>query len=424
MKRKLILLLLVNLLFVGNNVINAQRGDGAAATDDKSIDIELPENMMANADSLLNLYNSRMYLKLDSGCNYLDEDRSYPKEVYIDRLQRLPNVIEMPYNDEVRKVIDKYTGRLRRQVSYMLGASNFYMPLFEEALELYNLPLELKYLPIIESGLNPNAVSRVGASGLWQFMLDTGKQYGLKVNSFVDERRDPVKATFAAARYLSDLYKIYKDWNLVIAAYNCGPENISKAMHRSGKSDYWEIYSYLPRETQGYVPAFIAANYVMNYYCKHNICPMLTELPAKTDTVMVDKNIHFEQIAAVLGISVEQLRSLNPQYKRDIVNGGSELSSITLPADRIPSFIDNIKTIEEYKSEEFDKKREEVKVEKKAVRKHSGRRGRSRRRTVTIRNGETLSHIAKKNHTTVSKLRRLNGLKGNNIRAGKKLRVR
>jgi membrane-bound lytic murein transglycosylase D len=163
----------------------------------------------------------------------------------------------------------------------MLGASNFYMPIFEEALEAYNLPLELKYLPVIESALNPKAVSRVGATGLWQFMLSTGKRYGLEVNTLYDERRDPVKASYAAAHYLRDLYKIFDDWNLVIAAYNCGPAKVNKAIHRAkGETDYWKIYPYLPKETRGYVPAFIAANYIMNYYCDHNICPMVTELPS------------------------------------------------------------------------------------------------------------------------------------------------
>lgn len=418
-------LFIVSLFFIGNSMISAHRGDGMTAmNDDGSRDnVVMHENLIANADSLLNLYNSRMYLREDPSYDYNKENQTYPEEVYVDRLRRLPNIIEMPYNEVVRGMIDKYTGRLRRHVSYILGASNFYTPIFEKALETYNLPLELKYLPVIESGLNPNAVSRVGASGLWQFMLETGKQYGLKVNSLVDERRDPVKSSYAAARYLSDLYKIYGDWSLAIAAYNCGPENIRKAMHRSGKSDFWGIYSYLPRETQGYVPAFIAANYVMNYYCKHNISPMVCELPAKTDTVMVNENIHFGQIEGVLGISIEQLRSLNPQYRRDIVNGDTELSAITLPADRVTSFIDSLNVIKVYQQEKFDKKRDEVKVEKSVSKKHKNN-GRKGRKTITVRNGQTLSHIARKYHTTVSKLKRLNGLKGTNIRAGKRLRVR
>ena len=224
--------------------------------------IEFPEAMTYDLDSLLNLYMAKTYLDEADDCNMKN---------YVDRLYRMPTIMEMNYNDVVQKFIDRYSGRLRHSISYMLGASNFYMPIFEEALETYRLPLELKYLPIIESALNPKAVSRVGATGLWQFMLTTGKQYGLQVNSLVDERRDPVKSSYAAARYLSDLYNIFGDWNLVIAAYNCGPANINKAIHRAnGEKDYWQIYPYLPKETRGYVPAFIAANYIMTYYSQHN----------------------------------------------------------------------------------------------------------------------------------------------------------
>ena len=245
-------------------------------------DIDLPEGMDLALDSLIHVYNVKTYLKPDTSCQMKNYNPSFPQEVFIDRLKKMPTIIEMPYNNVVQKFIDKYSNDLRKSVSYMLGASNFYIPIFEEALEAYNLPLELKYLPVIESALNPNAVSRVGATGLWQFMIGTGKRYGLEINSLIDERRDPVKASYAAAHYLSDLYKIFDDWNLVIAAYNCGPDKINKAIHRSGKADYWSIYPYLPKETRGYVPAFIAANYIMNYYCDHNICPMLTDLPVKT----------------------------------------------------------------------------------------------------------------------------------------------
>ena len=268
--------------------------------------IDLPEGMTTELDSLLQLYNTKTYLHPDTSCNLPDVNPVYDKEVYKERLSRIPSIIEMPYNDVVQKFIDRYSGQLRRSVSYMLGASNFYMPIFEQALETYGLPLELKYLPVIESALNPKAVSRVGATGLWQFMIGTGKRYGLMVNSLVDERRDPVKASYAAAHYLSDLYKIFGDWNLVIAAYNCGPDKINKAIHRSkGETDYWQIYPYLPQETRGYVPAFIAANYIMTYYCDHNICPMLTNLPAKSDTVVVNRDVHLEQIAHVLNIDME-----------------------------------------------------------------------------------------------------------------------
>ncbi|MGM9715832.1 MAG: transglycosylase SLT domain-containing protein [Prevotella sp.] len=396
--------------------------------------IDLPEGMISEVDSLLHLYNAKTYLKPDTDCNMPDVNPVYDKEVYKERLSRIPTIIEMPYNDIVQKFIDRYSGRLRRSVSYMLGAQNFYIPIFEQALETYGLPLELKYLPVIESALNPQAVSRVGATGLWQFMLATGKNYGLEVNSLVDERKDPIKASYAAAHYLSDLYKIFGDWNLVIAAYNAGPEKINKAIHRSkGKTDYWAIYPYLPKETRGYVPAFIAANYIMNYYCDHNICPMLTELPAKTDTVVVNRDVHFEQIAHVLNMSVDQLKELNPQYRRNIVNGNTKPSIIKLPSTMVNSFIDNEESIYAYNTDNLLSKRSEVVVNEEVAsttsrstssRSRSKSRNRSRGKTVTIRNGDTLSQIAARNHTTVAKLKKLNKISGTSIRAGKKIRVK
>ena len=324
--------------------------------------IEFPEAMTYDLDSLLNLYTSKTYLD-EEDCNMRDINPVFSKEEYIDRLSRIPTVMEMAYNDVVQKFIDRYSGRLRHSISYMLGASNFYIPIFEEALEAYQLPLELKYLPIIESALNPKAVSRVGATGLWQFMITTGKQYGLQVNSLLDERRDPVKASYAAARYLRDLYRVFGDWNLVIAAYNCGPENINKAIHRSnGEKDYWQIYPYLPKETRGYVPAFIAANYMMTYYSQHNICPMSTRLPAKTDTVMVNRNLHLEQVAEVIGINIDLLRSLNPMYRRDVVPGASAPCPLRLPQMEVSRFIDLQDSVYNHRSNELLNKRTEVEI--------------------------------------------------------------
>ena len=222
----------------------------------KDEEIGIPEAMTLDIDTLLRQWNASQYLEADTNCNMQDVNPVFSDSIYVDRLSRIPTIMEMPYNNIVRKFIDQYTGRLRHSVSYMLGATNFYIPIFEEALALYNLPLELKYLPVIESALDPTAVSRKGATGLWQFMLSTAKRYDLKINSLVDERRDPIKASFAAAQYLNDLYKVYGDWNLVIAAYNCGPTSLNKAIHRAGGSkDYWTIYPYLPKETRGYVPA-------------------------------------------------------------------------------------------------------------------------------------------------------------------------
>ena len=440
MKKK-VFIVIATFAFGCNCVTQAQTVEEEITVTDndgKEEVIDVPEAMNYEVDSLLNLYYSKTYLQPDNDCNLRDEDVSYPKEVYIERLSRLPNVMEMPYNDIVRKFIDRYTGRLRHSVSYMLGASNFYTPIFEEALEAYGLPLELKYLPVIESALNPKATSHAGAAGLWQFMVATGKQYGLEVNSLVDERRDPIKSSYAAAQYLKDLYKIFNDWSLVIAAYNCGPENINKAIHRAGgEADYWKIYPYLPRETRGYVPAFIAANYVMNYYCEHNICPMRTTLPAKTDTIIVSRDVHFKQIADVCGIDIEELRTLNPQYRRDIVNGSNKPSVVRMPATVTNTFIANEDSIYNYQTEALFARRSLVEVDRTSsssyTRKSSSKRKsyskkrrsrRSRARRVTIRQGDTLSEIAERNHTTVSKLRRLNGIKGNNIRAGKKIRVR
>lgn len=396
-------------------------------------EIDFPEAMTYNLDSMLNLYTSKAYLQPDEDCRMKDENPTFSKEVFIDRLRRMPTIMEMPYNEVVQTFIDRYTGRLRHSVSFMLGASNFYMPIFEEALEAYQLPLELKYLPIIESALKPTAVSRVKATGLWQFMLTTGKQYGLNVNNYVDERRDPVLSSYAAAHYLSDLYKIFGDWNLVIAAYNCGPANIQKAIHRAnGETDFWKIYPYLPRETRGYVPAFIAANYVMNYYCDHNICPMRSELPAKTDTVMVSRNVHLRQIAAVLDIDIEQLRALNPMYRRDMVPGLTKPSPIRmLPAD-VVRFIDLQDSICNYNSRELMSKRDEVAVDdtptfvsKRSKRSSRTTKGKATKgRTVTVRRGDNLGAIARRNGVSVKQLQKLNGIRGTKIRAGQKLRVK
>lgn len=390
-------------------------------------EITLPEGMQSSElDSLLREWNTKNYLTFDENCQSNGENPEFSKEEYIGRLSRLPNVIDMPYNEVVRKFIDQYSGRLRRSVSLMLGASNFYFPLFEEALETYQLPLELKYLPVIESALNPGATSRVGAAGLWQFMLTTGKQYGLEVTSLIDERRDPVKASYAAARYLKDLYNTFGDWTLAIASYNCGPQNVLKAIKRAnGVKDYWTIYPYLPQETRGYVPAFIAANYIMTYYCEHNICPVNTKLPAATDTIMVSRDIRFEQIHDICGISLEELRALNPQYRTTMVPGASRALPIRMSPEAIGAFIEAGDSIYSHRADElFSKKETEVAVASTpAPAPRASSRSRASRR-VTVRAGDTLGAIARRNHTTVNAIKRLNGLRGNTIRSGQHLRVR
>lgn len=380
--------------------------------------IVLPEGMQAQEiDSLLSEWQARSYLLFDESCETTGENPEFDAETYTHRLSRLPNVIDMPYNNVVQKYIDLYSGRLRGSVAVLLGLGNFYNPIFEEALESYQIPLELRYLPVIESALNPTAVSRAGAVGLWQFMIGTGKQYGLEVTSLIDERRDPIKASYAAARYLHDLYGIFGDWTLVIAGYNCGPNNIIKAIKRAGGAkDYWTIYPYLPAETRGYVPAFIAANYIMNYYCDHNICPVNTRLPMGTDTIQVSRNVRMERITELCNISGEELRALNPQYRTTLIPGDSHPCTLRMPTAAINAFIEAGDSIYVPLSE--TQRSFEVPDTSKG-----GKRGKRGGSYVTVRGGDTLGAIARRNHTTVSKLQKLNGIRGSNIQAGQRIRV-
>ena len=379
---------------------------------------EFPETMLSDMDSLYYDWQSKNFINLDENCRMLPEGPIVSDSVYIDRLSRIPSIIEMPYNDVVKKYIEAYTGRLRNKVSFMLAAANFDMPMFEEALEAYDLPMELKYLPIIESALNPKAVSRQRATGLWQFMLRTSQSYGLETNSLVEERFDPQKSTWAAVRYLKDLFEIYKDWNLVLAAYNCGPGNVNKAIRRAGGStDYWELYPFLPKETRGYVPGFIAVNYVMTYYCEHGICPMDSQLPAVSDTVHINKDLHLQQVAGVCNIDIEQLRSLNPQYKKDLIPGKSRVYALRLPNNMATTFIEREDSIYAYEAKKYLNKRTTVAVS-------DGSTNTKGAKYHKIKSGETLGGIAARYGVSVKQIRNLNGISGNNIRAGKTIRVR
>lgn len=384
--------------------------------DKQTEDIALPEGMLSETDSLYLDWISKNYIKLGENCVGEKSSPYVNDSVYMERLQRIPAVIEMPYNAEVRKYIDMYTTRLRQKVAFMLSANNFYMDIFEEALDLYNLPLELKYLPVIESGLNPMAASRQGAVGLWQFMLRTGKAYGLQSNSLVDERRDPVKSTRAAARYLKELYDIYHDWNLVLAAYNCGPGTINKAIRRAdGEKDFWKLYNFLPRETRSYVPAFIAANYIMTYYCEHNISPMDMRMPEGTDTIHISHPLHLKQVAEVCKINIEQLRALNPEFKTDVIPGNIQTYALRLPNDKVSFFLEQEDSIYQYKQEVYNARRKSVAVPSASS---------SGKVYYKVRRGDTLGRIASKYGVSVNQIKRLNGLKGTNIQVGKSLRVR
>lgn len=340
-------------------------------------------------------------------------------EEYIERLQKLPYVMEMPFNNIVKKFIEHYLQRPAK-VEYMLGlGETYYFPIFESALERYGVPLELKYLPVIESALNARATSRAGAAGLWQFMVGTGRLYGLEINSLVDERRDPLKSSDAAARYLRDLYNIYHDWHLVIAAYNCGPGNVAKAVRYAGggKKDYWQIYPYLPRETRSYVPIFIAANYVMNYYDKHNMCPVEPTVTVATDTIMVDKRINLQQVADILDISMEELRFMNPQYRQDIVPGNIKPYSLVLPFNQVGDYMDNRDTIPLHRAAELVANRSQVQPAS------YNPSGNGQLIYYKVRSGDTLGGIAARYHCTVNQIKRWNGLRGTMIRVGQRLKI-
>ena len=355
-------------------------------------------------------------------CVAVHDTTILPDSVYKARLQALPCVIELPYNERVRAFILRYVRRSPKQVARMMRMSEYYFPMFEEVLGRYDLPYELKYLPIIESALNPMARSHAGAAGLWQFMPATGKLFGLEVNSLVDERMDPVRSTEAACRFLSGMYTIYHDWNLVIAAYNCGSGNVNKAIRRAGgKRDFWSIYPYLPLETRNYVPIFIAANYAMNYGQDHGICKAPAEKTMLTDTILTTRRLHLKQVSENLGIEIEELRRLNPQYSRDILPGGKAYT-LCLPSEKVGLYIDQEDSILAYKADSLiNNRRTEIDMAK--VTSVNGSYRANGVTYYTIKRGDTLGGIAKRFHCTVKQLKQWNGLKNDNIREGRKLKI-
>ena len=388
-----------------------------------------PEDYSPEAtDSLLSIwYIHRQVRESDEGEFYSPDSvklaSNVPDSVIIGRLKKINSFITLPYNETVRNNIILYSEKMPSKMGNIMALATYYMPIFEETFNKYDMPEELKYLAIVESALNPTAVSRANAKGMWQFMYSTAKNYGLKIDSYVDERFDPFKSADAAARYLQDAYRIFGDWSLAISSYNCGSGNVNKAIKRSGgKRDFWSIYQYLPRETRGYVPAMVGAMYAMTYYKECGIEPAPVHMPPRVDTFHVNRNVHFRQISDVIGIPISELRNLNPQYFNDIIPGNSGDYILRLPFNFSSSFTEFQDSIYRYKAEEVISK---IDVNKNGVRSGGGSSAAGGEfRIYTVKKGDSLGKIASMYHVTVAQLKSWNNIKGTTIRIGQKLKIR
>ena len=382
----------------------------------------------AEIDSLVSLWRERQtlasyhtffndYIALDSPAT---ESETLPDSVYVRRLQALVSPVRLSYNPIVKNYISRYVDARYGTISRILSLSRYYFPLIEEELIKAELPVELRALPIIESALSPTATSPMGAVGLWQFMPATGKSYGLEINSFVDERRDPVLATRAACRYLRDLYNIYKDWTLAIAAYNCGPGNVNKAIARTGGGrTFWDVYEHLPRETRGYVPAFIGASYAYAYHRQHGISCENPPIPLATDTVQVNRLLHLEQVSSTLDIPIETLRALNPQYKMDIVPATLKSYTLVLPQHYLSQYVAREQEIFSKDSTYLKEYIDPANIEKKKIADAT-----PAYIVYTVKQGDTLGAIARRYRTTTAQIMKWNNLKNaNKLRLGQKLRI-
>ena len=388
-------------------------------TEDCKDSLEIaPEDYTAEvSDSLFTVW----YTNSQTDDQYIDDynldsirfQSNVPDEVYIERINKMGSFITLPYNEIVKNYIILYSEKRPTKMSEMLGLCKYYMPIFEETLNKHDMPEELKAMAIIESALNPRATSRVGAKGLWQFMYSTAKMYGLHIDSFVDERVDPVKSADAAARYMKDAYKIFGDWNLAIASYNCGAGNVNKAIRRSGGSRaFWDIYPYLPRETRGYVPAFVGALYTMTYYKEHGIRPANIEMPAHVDTFKINKMLHLKQVRDLTGAPLDMLKDLNPQYTHEIIPGNTKEFILKLPYEYSNSFIDHEDSIYVHKASEYFNPTTLKKIKDGAD---------GERITYRVQSGDYLGKIASRYRCTVSQIKRWNNLKSNDIRVGQRL---
>ena len=369
-------------------------------------------------DSLLNIWYLHKKVSSEDFIPEYDMDSirfesNVPDSIYIQRLKDMNSFINLPYNSVVRNYIILYSEKMDKTMPEMLGLCSYYMPIFEEIFNEHDMPEELKALAIIESAMNPTAVSRAGAKGMWQFMYSTAKLYGLTINSFVDERLDPVKSAHAVAAYLEDAYNIFGDWNLAIASYNCGAGNVNKAIRRSGgKRAFWDIYPYLPRETRGYVPAFVGALYTMTYYKEHGIVPQPVALPAVTDTFKIHKMLHFKQISELAGVPLQTLKDLNPQYRHEIVPGNEKEFILRIPYQYSNAFIDHEDSLYAYKADEFFNP---------VVIKKIKDGGDGERIIYRVRSGDVLGKLAIRYRCSVSQIKRWNNLRSDNIRVGQRL---
>jgi membrane-bound lytic murein transglycosylase D len=374
-------------------------------------------------DSLLSIwYLHRQASSSEEGNGYdMDTIRfssNVPDDVMKARLEKMNSFITLPYNDKVRNYMILYSEKMPTKMGSILGLCQYYMPIFEETFSKYKLPDELKYMAVIESALNPVAVSRAGAKGMWQFMFRTAKLYGLEINSYVDERLDPFKSADAAARYLIDSYNVFGDWNLAISSYNCGPGNINKAIRRNGsKRDFWSVYDYLPRETRGYVPAFVGAMYAIRYSKEYGLSPAPIQLPAQLDTFEIRRNLHFKQISELVGISVDELRNLNPQYIQDVIPGNSKTYILRIPYNYSSDFIAHEDSIYTYKAAEYLNPQTLVSTVK------SGESYSGGNIIYKVKKGDTLGKIAAKYHVTVNQLKNWNHLRSTTISIGQKIRI-
>ena len=386
------------------------------------------------SDSLLHLwYENSMSRDFDAVHEYNMDSVRFSSNVsdaeMMRRLSAMNSFITLPYNDVVKNYIILYSERMTSRMGQVLGLSAYYFPIFEDILIRYDLPQELKYMAIIESMLNPVATSRAGARGIWQFMYQTGRSYGLEINSFVDERLDVEKAVDAAARYLRDAYKIFGDWALAISSYNCGAGNVSKAIRRAdGKRDFWSIYPYLPKETRGYVPAFVGAMYAMTYYREYGIVPQNMGMPAQTDTFEIRRNLHFEQISGVVGIPLETLQNLNPQYVHDIIPGNDHPYILKLPFNWTGPFLEtNRDSLYAFKADSLISGK--VLQEQASTRKSSGSgksSGSSSQQTrisYKVKSGDYLGRIASRYGVTINQIKNWNNLRSNNIQIGQTLYI-